>query len=222
MGLLGLLKSFEELLYEVMTWLVFYPQTLLRVLRHPVRMMNYSDSEQGDTPDEQFIDTLSPPLFLMLSILIAHGIELSLHSSLDGPKSGIAASLLTSEESQLMLRCILFSIYPLTFATALINRSDQQLDRKTLRAPFFSQCYLGGLFVLLASAATIMGKDSSASIALGGAGLAVFAIAAFVAVQSLWFRNHLSIGMSRSIPFGTWTFVKATFLNSCVTAIFSV
>lgn len=35
MFFVSLLKSFDDLLYELMSWLVFYPLTLRRALRHP-------------------------------------------------------------------------------------------------------------------------------------------------------------------------------------------
>jgi len=33
------LKSFEVFLYELMSWLVFYPRTLWRSVRRPLEMM---------------------------------------------------------------------------------------------------------------------------------------------------------------------------------------
>ena len=153
MGFFTIIRSIEALLYEVMTWLVFYPRTLLSVLLHPNRMIDYSDHEQGDSDEEQYTDTLSPPLFLMLTILIAHGFELAVKPPLaKDAKLGTLESLLeSSEESLLLVRAVMFSLYPLTYAVALIKRQDVALDRKTLRPPFYSQCYLGALFALVMS-----------------------------------------------------------------------
>ena len=41
MNVLTILRSVEELLYEVMSWLLFYPRTLFMTLRHPLRTMRY-------------------------------------------------------------------------------------------------------------------------------------------------------------------------------------
>ena len=41
-----------------------------------------------------------------------------------------------------MLRALAFSIFPLVAATTLLGRRRLALDRKALRGPFFSQCYL--------------------------------------------------------------------------------
>lgn len=67
----------------------------------------------------------------------------------------------------LILQVVLFRIYPLMFALALLKRSDQRLDRNTLRAPFFSQCYLGALFALLATVATILARAKSTELQIG-------------------------------------------------------
>ncbi len=41
MSFFQILRSVEDFLYEVMTWLVFYPRTLWRVIRHPRTMAAY-------------------------------------------------------------------------------------------------------------------------------------------------------------------------------------
>ena len=45
MPFLIFLKSFEVLLYEVMSWLVFYPRTMWRAVRHPLQMMERAEDE---------------------------------------------------------------------------------------------------------------------------------------------------------------------------------
>src|SRR6187401_3303285 len=77
MQFMQLLRSLDELLYEVMGWLVFFPLTLWRTLLHPLQMMEYAGRELGDAEDRQYDDTLSPPLFLLLALLVSHGLELA-------------------------------------------------------------------------------------------------------------------------------------------------
>ena len=78
MNFMAFLNSLDELLYEVVSWLVFYPLTLWRAAIHPWTMMRYADTELADTPDERFTDVLSPPKFLLITLLISHGVELAL------------------------------------------------------------------------------------------------------------------------------------------------
>lgn len=41
------LSSLDELLYEVISWLVFYPLTLWRTCTRPLGMMDYADAQLG-------------------------------------------------------------------------------------------------------------------------------------------------------------------------------
>lgn len=48
MDFIRLIRSLEELLYEGMTWLVFYPRTMVRIVAHPDAATRYSEDEQKD------------------------------------------------------------------------------------------------------------------------------------------------------------------------------
>lgn len=221
MGFFTIIRSFEALLYEVMTWLVFYPRTLVSVILHPRRMIDYSDHEQGDSDEEQYTDALSPPLFLMLTILIAHGFELAVGKATpDDAKLGTLESLLyTSEETLLLMRAVMFSIYPLTFAVALIKRQDVTLDRKTLRAPFYSQCYLGALFALVISVSSTVMQFDNRIVQIGALVAMGIAVVWYQIVQTLWLKEHLPIGWLRSGLVTIGTFVKATLINLLIATI---
>lgn len=62
-----LLRSLEEFLYELVGWLVFYPRTFWRILRHPGAIARYTRQELGQAPERQFTETISPVLMLVLS-----------------------------------------------------------------------------------------------------------------------------------------------------------
>ncbi|HSX55519.1 MAG TPA: hypothetical protein VLG14_09490 [Sphingomonas sp.] len=220
MGFFTILRSIEEFLYEVMTWLVFFPRTLWQVIRHPAKMIDYSDHEQTDQPAEQYTDTISPPLFLMLTILLCHGLELTLHMNLDGAKTGLGKTFLNSEENLLIFRVIVSSIYPLVFATGLLKRSDRRVDRNTLRAPFFSQCYLAALFTLALSLNTLLVRSSDIRALIAAGVVLLLIVAWYVAVQTLWFAQHLKVGRGRAFGIAFGTFLKATLINSLVSAFF--
>ena len=46
------LNSLDELLFEVMSWLIFFPLTLWRTLAQPLTMMAYAD-EQFALPEDE-------------------------------------------------------------------------------------------------------------------------------------------------------------------------
>lgn len=88
MDFIGIIRSLEELLDEFMSWLIFYPRTMWRTLINPAAVTAYSDSEQNDQPDEQYTDTLSPPLLLMITMVLTYGLShgLAVQSRKQRPK----------------------------------------------------------------------------------------------------------------------------------------
>jgi hypothetical protein len=222
MDFLRIIRSLEELLYEVMGWLVFYPRTLWRIVVDPVSMMRYSDREQGDAPERQYADTLSPPLFLMLTVLVAHGFALAMGAKLPEARTAIAKLLLSSEQNLLILRSILFSIFALVAATTLIRRQRRELDRNTLRAPFYTQCYLTAPFALAISvAATLVGMPAQTVHAVGSA-LTLAGIIWYVWVETRWFGLELELGPGRAFVLASWSFLKAGVYNVALTTVLLV
>jgi hypothetical protein len=222
MDFLRIIRSLEELLYEVMGWLVFYPRTLWRIVTRPVSMMRYSDREQADTPEQQYADTLSPPLFLMLTILVAHGFALAMGAKMPEARNAVARMLLSSEQNLLILRSILFSIFALVAATTLIKRRQRALNRTTLRAPFFTQCYLTAPFALAVSvAATLIGTPSP-SVHLAGTMLTLAGIIWYIWVETRWFRLELDLGAGRAFVLAFWSFLKAGVYNAALSTVLLV
>src|SRR4051812_7833990 len=109
MDFMRLLKSLEEALYEVVTWLLFYPLTMWRSIVHPLAMMHYADAELLDTQEEQYTDTLSPPIFLLLTLMIAHLIE----KHVARIATAALPAFLVDDQNLLAFRAIIFSVFPL-------------------------------------------------------------------------------------------------------------
>jgi hypothetical protein len=196
---LAIIRSLEELLYEVMSWLIFYPRTLWRITVNPAGMTLYSDDEQDDAPAERYSDALSPPLLLLITLVLCHIVELSF--GLQGPKGDggtVAKTLVGSEQSLLMVRALLFAVIPVTIASIVLRMQHKAFDRETLRAPFYSQCYLVVPFALLASLAGNVARAPGHD--WGGAGGAMFAVALvwFVWAETLWLRRQLGLGGAKA------------------------
>ena len=219
MGFFTVLRSIEDLLYEIMSWLVFYPRTLWQVIRHPIRMADYSNIEQTERSERQYTDTLSPPLFLVLTILLAHGVELSFGSGVATPHRALGKLVSGSEEVLMLLLAVLYSLFPLTFAVAFLKRSGRSLDRSTLRAPFFSQCYPASLFAIMMSTASIVEGIKSFGVNKAGLAITLFGVVWYLTVQTLWLAEQLAIGKTRSLGIAVLTFFKALLFSSIVSAI---
>lgn len=199
MNFFNLLQSLDELLYEVMSWLVFYPITLWRTLVRPLQMMDYSDVEQGDAAEEQYTDTLSPPLFLLLSLILVHAAEIALVGANAVVVSKVGLSALVSNDTDLIiLRIVTYSLFPMLMATRMLRARKVEVNRQTLRAPFYSQCYGAALLAILLGTGELLIRLGHEWSLLTGAALMLFGLLWFGTLQTAWFNQHLKCGRLRA------------------------
>lgn len=222
MDFMKILKSLEEFLYEVMTWLVFYPRTMWLALRRPLTMMNYADSELHDRTAEQYTDTLSPPLFLVLTIIISHGLELALvgQSKLVTDTAGLSA-LISDDTNLIIFRAICFSLFPLMTALLLLWRQKTKLDRETLRPPFYSQCYIAAPFALMSGIVTITIGNPDDRVRLAAAAVMLVVVVWYLAIQTCWFAQHLKTTRLRAFPIALIAYALALMSLGAITPLFA-
>ena len=182
MDLMNLLRSVEALLYELVSWLVFYPLTLWRCIVHPHKMALYAERELTDPPGEQFVDALSPPLFLFISLVLAHFLQVNF-----GSPQQVIGGILGEERSLLLFRAVLFSLFPLLVGVQRVRETGQKLTRSSLRPAFYGQCYLVAPFAIMMDIAMIVGQGSFS--AAGPLALAIFGVglAWYLACLTEWF-----------------------------------
>lgn len=215
MDFLRLFQSLEEFLYEAMSWLVFYPRTLWRTIRHPIQMLRYSDKELEDAPDQQFTDMLSPPLFLMLTILLSHLIEVASHQKMpEVATTGIGKEITASEMNLLVLRAFIFAIYPLMFAVRRLKAQGLALNRDTLRRPFYAQCYIAGPAALVLGIASILARLGDVGWAVAALVIMLVTISWYLRIETIWLRHRTgkSTWASFRSAFNTW--LLASLINS--------
>lgn len=193
MDFMNLLRSAELLLYEVVSWLIFYPLTLWRCLTRPTMMIPYAEQELAKPGEEQFLDALSPPIFLFITIMIAHMAQISLMDDTVTFRGALA-----DPRNLLVFRAVAFSMFPLLLALQHVRLAGQRLDRLSLRPMFYSQCYLTVPFVLLLDVALLLGRSpfpfgGLIGFAVFGAGLLWY----FVAVMR-GFMVHRRISRRRA------------------------
>lgn len=208
MDFMKLFKSLEELLYEVIVMLVFFPKTLWLTLRYPQRMMDYADTELGDVQSEQYNDTLSPPLFLMLCVTLSYLAERAVPGSLD---TSVLPEMLRDSQNLLAFRVLIFSLFPLAFSLRLLHGLGLPLDRNTLRAPFFAQCFVAAplaMIVGLGQALWNLPLDHAAAIS---SALLLFAMGWYLRQQARWLQTKLALPL--------WRCWAATLVMTLVTII---
>ncbi|WP_277970329.1 hypothetical protein [Sphingomonas echinoides] len=189
------LNSLDELLYEVMSWLLFFPITLWRATFRPIVIMTEIDAEAALPEDQQYSSVLSPPLFLALSLLLSHTVATALGQTdlIIANHHGLA-DLVNDNASALVLRVVVFAAFPLFLAARLIRRSGVKLDRATLQQPFYEQCYPAAVFALGLSLSASLGADHHQSLATFGRWLAVVTLVNYWIVEARWFAKVLGIG----------------------------
>lgn len=202
-----LLKSLEELLYELVSWLIFYPVTMWRSIVRPLGMMRYADIELTDKPEDQYQDTLSPPLFLLITLLLSQGLSASLPSVYDPTE---AARELGSGSNLLIARGVIFGIYPLCMAVTLLRSKMVSITRNSLRPPFFSQCYVAAPFAFV----LVLGLDflsmPQGQGTLAGIVAIVVALTWYAQAQVRWLMHNLGIGVARALVIFVGAFLLAT------------
>lgn len=193
------LNSLDELLYELMSWLVFFPVTLWKIMRHPLATMQYAEDQLLLEPDLQYRGTVSPPIMLILTIVLMQGIGLAV----DGSNPIVAshrglAGLVNDNTSLLLLRLVLFGTFALMLATRKVNRSSVDLDRDTLKPPFYAQCYAISPFALLFSGGLSAIMHHHPRLQICGLGAVIAGFLFYGVVQVRWFRQELRQSRLRS------------------------
>lgn len=222
MNFMAWLSSFDELLYEVMSWILFLPITLWRTLRNPLGMMDYADAELA-RPDEkaQYQSALSPPLFLALCLLLSHILSLSLGEAdaVVASKRGLAG-LVSDDTSALLLRVVLFGSFPLFMAARLVRKLGLPLTRPALKPAFYAHCYPAGLLALvMGGGAAIMDVPGQAW-TLPGFALLLLSLLGYGTVSAIWFARRLGQPVWRGFIHATCGMIEGLIVAAILIMLF--
>jgi len=154
-----LIERLDEILYRVASWLLFYPITMWRMITSPLKTMQSVVGELWQEEAKQFDDTIPPPLFLLLTIIIVHAIELGTagESELVTSTRGLSR-LISSDSSLIFFRIMMFSMLALAAALRLNRAKGLPVDSESLKAPFYAQCYAAGFLVLLSDGVALLAE----------------------------------------------------------------
>ena len=194
-----LLSSLDELLFELMSWFVFFPITLWKIIRRPVAMMRYAEEQLLLPEVEQYLATVSPPVMLILSIMLSQAVGLAVDGSnpIVRSRHGLAA-LVTDNTTLLLLRLVLFALFAVVLATRKVRRTGVVLERATLKPAFYAQCYAISPFALLISFGAVAVAHNNAALQTGGALALTAAFLFYGIVQVRWFVQEVGGSILRS------------------------
>lgn len=189
MDFLKLLKSLEDFVYEALTWIILLPRTLLRIVLRPLRMTDYADSQLLSESEARFKDAISPPLLLILCVLLSHFIDLGVRVNPGDEGGPLEHTLLGSEQNLLVYRTIAFGVWALAGAAYYLLRAGRPIDRDTLRAPFYEQCYLVAPFAFIVSVGVTGISLGQEWVVLAGVFSSLAGLLWFVSAQAAWVRR---------------------------------
>jgi hypothetical protein len=189
------LKSFEVLLFEIMSWIVFYPRTLWRAGLHPLTMMDRSEAELKLPAEQQFRDIVSPPIFLLLTVVAAHAFEVAVVGNSPLIDNGIGLAALIQDNTGLILfRLLAFSSLPVIAGAFALGVMRRPIDRITLQPLFYAQCFVTTPVVLLCSIAETLTRLPPAA-DIPAALLFAAASAFYIGVETVWFAKESKRGL---------------------------
>jgi hypothetical protein len=210
------LKSFEVLLFEVMSWLIFYPRTLWRAGRHPLSMMDRSEEELKLPAEQQFRDIISPPIFLLLTVVAAHAFEVAVVGNSPLIDNGIGlAALIQDNTSLILFRLVAFSSLPVIAGGFALGAMGRPLDRITLQPLFYAQCFVTTPVVLLCSIAETLTRLPQPAADIPAALFFAAASVFYIAVETVWFARE----SKRGALVGFWWAVGVFAISALVLAV---
>ena len=194
------LNALDELLYELISWFLFFPLTIARIVRRPLAMMRYAEDQLELEPARQYRATVSPPILLILATVLseAFGLAVDGTNNIVRNRHGLA-SIVTDNTTLLLLKLVLFALFALILSAIKVHRSDVDLDRDSLKAPFYAQCFAISPFALLLGVGTIAIFHARFFIAVVGVFSLLFAFVFYGVVQVRWFRAELGCSTGRAI-----------------------
>lgn len=207
MDFLKILRSFEEFIVEATSWLVFLPLTMWRIVRHPLKTMEYSDREQSDSEEHRYDDAISPPLMLLATLVIANMIASALHVAPPHEGSDAVRLVTASQQNLILFRSLVFSLAPLVMALTLLRRQGKKLSRGSLRAPFYAQCYLAAPIAAVTSAGGVITQRPDMNNAVGVI-IMLAGLAWFIGCEMAWFRAKLSLSWAQAGLLTAWAVLR--------------
>jgi hypothetical protein len=216
------LRSFEVFLYELISWLVFYPRTLWRSARHPLQMMKRSEGELELPPEKQFRDVVSPPIFLLLTVIAANGFEVAVVGDSPLIDNGIGlAGLIADNTSLIFFRLTAFASLPVISAAFALAVMKRPVDRDTLQPIFYAQCFATTPVVLLCSIAETVSRLPQRAADFSAVVLLIAAALLYIRVEATWFTREAKRGAVFSTLWALAAFVMSALVLAVTALLFA-
>lgn len=213
MDIFNFARAAEQAIYETVSWLYFYPATLLRVLFRPVTMMDYAGAQTEVEGKTAFSGAMQPALLLLISIILGASLV-----PLEAVESQLLPAAFRDSWLHLIaLRSVMFGIFPMVGSIICDLFTPGEVTRETLKKPFNQQAYIYAPFALIVSPALILTNRDEVAPALTAIGLMTVWV---IAVQVAFFRRTIGFGTAASVAAAFGTVLIGFVLNlALITAV---
>ncbi|WKL56565.1 hypothetical protein Q1W73_12830 [Asticcacaulis sp. ZE23SCel15] len=179
----------------------------------------YARSQVDDTPENPFSDSISPPLFLMLTVMILQIIVIAMHDTGATLSNPLAQLIFGNEQYRLIYLSVAYCLWPLIYAAGALRRAGKPLNRETLRGPFFAQCFLVAPFAFGLNVSVVFMHTGGDIGALFGFILLLVSLIWYTATQTFWIRTELNYSTPRSFGLALWYFALGSGLNALISYV---
>lgn len=184
--------------------------------------MKRAEAELSLPAEQQFRDVVSPPIFLLLTVIAASEIEIAVvgHSALIDNGIGLAA-MITDNTSLILFRLITFALLPIiagVFALAMLRRP---VDRDTLQPLFYAQCFVTTPVVLAYSVGATLTRLPQTSANIPAAILFAAATAFYLGVEASWFACEAKRSIAAGLGWAAATFLISSLMVGATILLFS-
>lgn len=134
------LKSIEDVVYEVMVWILFLPKTLFRVTFQPKWGMDYilEEFNPKKEPDDRFDEYLSPVLLWLITTVIPFSLVLVFSGELKEGESVFAKAV---SSDNFLKSALYMMIVPFVYIVSIEMKNKQSIRRSSLKRAFYKHCY---------------------------------------------------------------------------------
>lgn len=136
--------SANELLYELLLWLILIPKTAIRIALSRNWVSEYIETELVKEPDKQFDDYTPPIIFFIVLAVIPFISSIPILSLIDPDSPSLRTLVEMGIENQLLVASVFVAAWPLAASLVVHRFSHKPVSRSSLRASFYSQAYLFG------------------------------------------------------------------------------
>jgi len=137
--------STNDILYEILLWLISIPKTFIRVASSVRWAHNYIDRELIKEIDSQFDEYTPPIIFFLLLAVVPAVSSIPLLARLEEEGDFLMQTLLQLNlESKFLVASVFMAAWPLAASIVIQKLKHEPVSRSGLRNGFYTQAYLFG------------------------------------------------------------------------------